>query len=64
MRTRISAALFLNEYMEADEVKPRALIIRNPNAEMPSAARHLVWDSGIFLDGNRWRWSDEESAAA
>jgi hypothetical protein len=58
--TRISAALFLTEYVENDEVKPCALIIHNPNAECPLP--HDIW-SGIpefFLDGNRWRWSDEE----
>ena len=32
--TRVSAALFLNEYEEGGEVKPRALIIHNPNAEI------------------------------
>jgi hypothetical protein len=62
--TRIGAALFLTEYVEADEVKPNALIIHNPNAECPLPRD--IW-SGVpefFLDGNRWRWSDEDSAAA
>jgi hypothetical protein len=58
--TRISAALFLSEYEECGEVKPRPLIVHNPNAETPLPRE--MW-SGIpefFLDGNCWRWSDEE----
>src|SRR5215831_2056313 len=33
--TRISAVLCLSEYEEGGEVKPRALMVHNPNAEMP-----------------------------
>jgi len=59
--TRISAALFLSEQFEAGQIQPSALIIHNPNAECP--LRRDIW-SGIpefYLDGSRWRWSDEES---
>jgi hypothetical protein len=57
--TRISAALFLSEYEERGEVKPRALIIHNPNAETPLPRE--IWNGipKFFLDGDRWRWSDE-----
>ncbi len=62
--TRISAALFLNEYEDGGEVKPRALMIHNPNAETPLPRE--IWQGipEFFLDGDRWRWSDEELAAA
>lgn len=59
--TRVSAALFLNEAEEGGEVKPRALIIHNPNAEMPLAREMWQGIPEFFLDGNRWRWSDEEN---
>jgi hypothetical protein len=61
--TRVSAVLSLNEYEEGGEVKPRALMVHNPNAEMPLP--HDLWQGipEFFLDGNRWRWSDEEAAA-
>jgi hypothetical protein len=57
--TRISAALFLNEHEEDGEVKPRALIIHNPNAETPLSPEMWQDIPEFFLDGNRWRWSDE-----
>jgi hypothetical protein len=62
--TRISAALFLNEYEEGGEVKPRALMIHNPNAESPLPRE--IWREipEFFLQGDRWRWSDDETAAA
>jgi len=62
--TRVSAALFLNEYEDGGEVKPRALIVHNPNAEMPLLREMWEGIPEFFLDGNRWRWSDEEPAAA
>jgi hypothetical protein len=62
--TRVSAALFLNEHDDGGEVKPHALIIHNPNAEIPLP--HEMWQGipEFFLDGNRWRWSDEGNADA
>ena len=62
--TRISAALFLNEYEEGGEVKPRALMIYNPNAETPLPRE--IWQGipEFFLEGDRWRWSDDGTAAA
>jgi hypothetical protein len=62
--TRIGAAMFLTEFEEDGEVKPRALIIHNPNAECPLPREFWAGIPEFFLDGNRWRWSDEESAAA
>ena len=62
--TRVSAALFLTEYAEGAEVKPRALILHNPNAELPLPRDIWAGIPEFFLDGNRWRWSDEEPAAA
>jgi hypothetical protein len=54
--------LILNEYEEGGEVKPRALMIHNPNAEKPLP--HEMWQGipEFFLDGDCWRWSDEETA--
>jgi hypothetical protein len=40
--TRVSAVLSLNEYEEGGEVKPRALMVHNPNAEMPLQCRDGV----------------------
>ena len=60
--TRISAALFIDEYEESGEVRPRALVIYNPNAEMPLPRQMWQGIPEFFLDGNRWRWSDEECA--
>jgi hypothetical protein len=62
--TRVSAALFLNEYEEDGEVKPRALIIHNPNAErsLPRDVWHGIPE--FFMEGDHWRWSDEEHTAA
>jgi hypothetical protein len=62
--TRVSAALFLTEYEDGGEVKPQALIIHNPNAECPLSRDTWSGIPEFFLDGNCWRWSDEESAAA
>jgi hypothetical protein len=58
--TRISALLCLGEVEKNGEVEPRALLVHNPNAEMP-LPREMWWGiPEFFLDGNRWRWSDEE----
>lgn len=62
--TRVSAALFLTEHEKDGQVQPRALIIHNPNAEMPLPRDMWVEIPEFFIDGDRWRWSDEESAAA
>jgi hypothetical protein len=61
--TRVGAAIFISEYFENGEVKPRALMVHNPNAEMP--LRRDMWQGipEFFLDGDRWRWSDEQAAA-
>ncbi len=61
--TRISAVLSLNEYEEGGEVKPRALMVHNPNAEMPLPRDMWQGIPEFFLESNRWRWSDEEAAA-
>src|SRR5262249_32618753 len=60
--TRVSAALFLGEHQQDGEVMPRALIIHNPNAEMP-LPREMWREPEFFLDGNHWRWSDEHPDA-
>jgi hypothetical protein len=62
--TRVSAALFVTEFEQGGEVKPRPLIIHNPNAECPLPRDIWAGIPEFFLDGNRWRWSDEEPAAA
>jgi hypothetical protein len=56
--TRISAVLSLNGYEEGGEVKPRALMVHNPNAEMPLPRDMWQGIPEFFLDSNRWRWSD------
>jgi hypothetical protein len=61
--TRVSAALFLNEDEEEGEVRPRALIIHNPNAEKPLSREMWRGIPEFFLDDNCWRWSDEEPAS-
>jgi hypothetical protein len=62
--TRIGAVLVLHEYVADGEVKPSALIVHNPNAETPLPAEMWQEIPEFFLDGNRWRWSDEEYACA
>jgi hypothetical protein len=52
--------LFLEQYEQDGEVKPRALIIHNPNVEMPLPREMWQGIPEFFLEGNRWRWSDEE----
>jgi hypothetical protein len=47
-----------------DRKDPRALILHNPNAESPLPRDIWAGIPEFFLDGNRWRWSDEEPAAA
>jgi len=61
--TRISAALFIGEVLEGSEVRPRALLLHNPNAEMPLPREFWHGIPEFFLGGNRWRWSDEPAAA-
>jgi hypothetical protein len=58
--TRVSAALFLSEHEEGGQVKPCALIIHNPNAEVPLPREMWEGIPEFLLDGNCWRWSDEE----
>ncbi len=60
--TCISAVLSLNEYEEGGEVKPRALMIHNPNAEMQLPRDMWQGIPEFFLDSDRWRWSDERAA--
>jgi hypothetical protein len=62
--TRISAALFLTEREQDGEVMPLALIIHNPNAELPLPREMWHGIPEFFLDGDRWRWSDEDARAA
>jgi hypothetical protein len=62
--TRISAALFIREDQENGEVRPRALFVHNPNTEMPLPREMWQGIPEFFLDGKRWRWSDELTPAA
>jgi hypothetical protein len=62
--TRVGAALFLSEHEEDGEVTPGALIIHNPNAECPLPREMWLGIPEFFLEGGRWRWSDEDARAA
>jgi hypothetical protein len=55
---RVGAALFLNEYIDGNEIKHRALIVHNPNAHVRLPRDPWLGIPEFYNDGNRWRWSD------
>jgi hypothetical protein len=55
----VGAALFLNEYVDGNEIKHRALIVHNPNALVSLPRDPWVRIPEFYNDGHRWRWSDE-----
>lgn len=60
--TRIGATLFLGEYIENDEVKPRALIVHNPNA-ITAIPRELWGNIPTYVFNNgQWKWTDADAS--
>jgi hypothetical protein len=56
--TRVGAALFLNEYVDGNEIRHRALIVHNPNAHVTLPRDPWLGVPEFYNDGGRWRWSD------
>ena len=61
--TRVGAALFLNKYVDGNEIKHRALIVHNPNALVSLPRDPWVRIPEFHNDGNCWRWSDVSERA-
>jgi hypothetical protein len=55
---RVGAALFLDEYVDGNEIKHRALIVHNPNAHVSLPRHPWLGIPEFHNDGDRWRWSD------
>ncbi len=58
--TRVGAALLLGEIEGRDAIEHRALLVRNPNAINPVGSDLFSGVPEFRLDGQRWRWSDDE----
>lgn len=57
--TSIGAVLCLQEEVQEAEIKPRALIVHNPNAKSPLPK--ALWQripEFLFCEGKGWAWSD------
>jgi hypothetical protein len=57
--TRVSAVLCLTHYDDGPEVKHRALIVHNPNAEAPLPREPWHGIPEFASDAGRWKWSDD-----
>jgi hypothetical protein len=56
--TRVGATLFLDEYLDGNVTRHRALIVHNPNAINVLPRGPWLGIPEFYNDGNRWRWSD------
>jgi hypothetical protein len=58
--TRIGAVISLSEYIDGEEVKHRALMVRNPNAMVPLPRDQWRGIPEFANQSGQWRWSDAE----